>query len=329
MDTYGFYAKAAAQDAKPDLASGASGYFSAPSATLDPNLFDGDHLKSEVRAHIMVNLYDYLEKMHFNDIDSWLHVWLAGSGITYQWDADRGNGDLDVLFGISFSKFSQSNPGFAYLGEADFAAELNEGMKNGLWPKTAHTRFGGQDYEVTYFLNPGTGSDITQNLNPYAAYSLTTDSWTVKPPEVPQDPRSQFPAEWFDVAARDTQAARNIVSRYKELTTNLNAAETGSAAWHTSGADLQRIVAQASAMFDDIHSGRRAAFSPQGHGYADWNNFRWQSAKQSGAVQALHAITTVGVQARQDEERQLYGAPIDGAEVVLRRAAEAHNKEWN
>jgi len=320
---YSFYRRAAAASPEPSLEGGASGYFSAPADTLDPNLFNGERMKPEVRARIMVRLFEWLEANGFNGDHNWLHAWVAGSGVTYQWAASRGNGDLDVLFGIDFTKFLAANPDWHGTPETELAMHVNSRLKEDLWPLTAKTKFGSGHYEVTYFLNPGTGTDI-RNINAYAAYDLVNDKWSIRPPELPADPRTLYPHEWFDVADYDRAAADGLSSRYKALTARLSGAQEGSAAWHNAGADLHQVIAQASALFDDIHLGRRGAFAPQGHGYGDYRNFRWQQGKATGAVQALNAIATVGRQARAGEETEMYGAPIDPAEVVLARAALFH-----
>ena len=323
-----YLSSAAAANPDTSVSGGASGYFSSPSDTLDPNLFDGDVIKPEVRSRLVGELQDFLKvTMNLMDLDDWLTVWVAGSGISYQWDADRGNGDLDILFGVQWTRFLQRNPNWAGYSESDFAHEVNEKLKADVWPKTANTKFGSKSYEVTYFLNPGTGDNINTRLHPYAAYNLTTGEWTVRPPKLPSDPVSLYPSEWFTAAYGDTRAAQTLSSRYAEHLAALNGSTPGSPSWHTAGAMLNLVTAQAAALFEDIHGGRREAFSGQGNGYGDYHNFRWQVFKASGGVKAIHAITQVGVEALQDEQRATWGQIIDPAEVVLRRAAQAHNQD--
>lgn len=319
-----FFEKVTAGKPAPTTAGGASGYFSAPAQTLDPNLFDGNTLKSEVRQHILLTLRAWLdETMGVHDIWDWLHVWIAGSGVTYQWAASRGNGDLDVLFGIEFSKFARVNPGWRDRPEEDLAAEVNDGMKNSLWPGESQTRFGSQVYEVTYFWNPGTGSDI-RNIHPYAAIDVVTGEWAVPPPQLTEDPGAAFPREWYNQADHDSESAERLTRAYNEHLGKLGAADPGSVPWHNAGASLNLVVHTASLLFNDIHLGRRDAFGPQGHGYGDYTNFRWQYGKKTGAVKALHEIANVGEEARKDEETALWGGPIDGADVALRRAAQRY-----
>ncbi len=323
-----YLSSAAASTPDVSLSGGASGYFSPPSPELDPDLFAGDKIKPEVRNQLLNELYDYLQSsMNLGYVDTWLTVWVAGSGVSYQWDADRGNGDLDVLFGVDWTTFLQHNTGFAAFSESDFAALINEQLKRDVWPKTAALTFGNKVFEVTYFLSPGSGDHIADSIHPYAAYNLTTDEWTVRPPKLPGDPRTLYPAEWFTAAQGDTRAAQELSARYTGSLAQLQASTPGSPGWHNAGATLNLLTSQAAALFSDIHAGRREAFSGQGNGYGDYHNFRWQVAKQSGAVKSLHAITQVGVEALQDEQRATWGQIIDPAEVVLRRAAMAHNQD--
>jgi len=86
------------------------------------------------------------------------------------------------------------------------------------------------------------------------------------------------------------------------------------------------VVGQATALFDDIHTGRRAAFSAQGKGYGDYANMRWQRAKETGAIQKLHELTQVGSEAHKEEETRLYGQPIVPADEAIRRAMQSY---WN
>jgi hypothetical protein len=314
-----FYSAAAASSPAPSLEGGASGYFSPPSATLDPHLFDArEQIKHEVSNWLWGTLYFALEAYHLAGINSWLHAWLAGSGITYQWSADRGNGDLDVLFGVDYPQLLRHNPEYRGLSEAQFAAELDDWLRTNVWPRTSAKNFGGQTYEVTFYLNPGTGPDI-RNIHPYAALDLKSGEWVVRPPEVAPDPESMYPREWADAAGRDTSATSALADRYRALTVEVG---TGTAASRRNAeVRMREVTSQARALFDEIHLGRHEAFSGQGNGYGDWHNYRWQYAKRSGTINVLRAIAKTGDEARREEESALYGGPLSGADAVLRRAA--------
>ena len=90
-------------------------YFSAPAASLDPTLFEGRALRSWVRTGILATLNDFLG-LHYRHPELWAHPWLAGSGVSYQWQAAREPKDLDCLVGVDFVQFRKANPEFAGLG---------------------------------------------------------------------------------------------------------------------------------------------------------------------------------------------------------------------
>jgi hypothetical protein len=113
-----------------------------------------------------------------------------------------------------------------------------------------------------------------------------------------------------------------LTGRYQALAGQVG---TGTAATQRNNeVRLRQVTDTARALLDSIHTGRREAFGPQGNGYSDWHNFRWQAAKRAGTVQALHAIVQAGHQAREAEETALYGGPIAGASEALTRAALVH-----
>lgn len=315
-----FYAKAVASAPPPTMEGGASGYFSAPQDGLDPNLFDGTELRPDVRAWINRTLAAELAKLGLKYAARWTYVWLAGSGISYQWAADRGNGDLDVLFGVDYPSFLRANPDWGGMSEDQFANWLNDALRTDLWPRTAHQQFGGQAYEVTFYLNPGTGRDIT-NINPYAAYDLRGNRWTVTPPKVAADPASMYPQAWFNSAEMDVAQAQRLLERYGKHHLDLSGTSPGSPGWHNAGAALGLVTQQAQALWDEIHGGRHAAFQPGGHGYGDWANFRWQQAKRTGVVNALRGLVDVRETAGKLSDTELYGGPILSAEQALSRAA--------
>jgi hypothetical protein len=294
---------------QPMVTPGHSGYFSAPQHTLDPHLFDGEHLKPDIRRHLLHTLYSYWIKKYRAPV-SWSTVWLAGSGISYQWAGDRGNGDLDCLIGVNYVEFTLHNPDFEGMSEQDVDRILTDDLKANLWPQTAETDLNGQTYEVTYYVNNG-AEDIRQ-INPYAAYNVSTDQWTVKPPHLPQDPKSLYPKGFWQTFEGEKNRVNELVGRYNKLKGDSSV---------NGRAQLQLVVNQAKTMFDDIHLGRQNAFGPGGSGYGDWYNFRWQAHKQAGTMQALHSLATIESESRKAKEADLYGAPLDTAAEALTKAA--------
>ena len=296
---------------------GHSSYFEQPLPTLDPSLFDGHHLKDHVRQWLLLTLADGLaDSLDLAGVNEWLHAWLAGSGITYQWEG--GEGDLDVLFGVDMLRFVHWNPNFTGVPESAVAQWADGELKNKVWPKTAHTRFGQRVYEVTFFWNPGT-HDRIENIKPYAAYDLKSDTWAVEPPDLPADPAELYPAEWYKAAASDITSAQDILSRHHHLAQVLSTTDPSTATGRNAASEMARVRMSARAMFDDIHLGRRAAFGEQGHGYSDWHNFRWQHAKATGVVPALRYITEKAKAASDAEQTRLYGGPIDAADAIVTR----------
>jgi hypothetical protein len=246
---------------------------------------------------------------------------LAGSGISYQWAGDRGNGDLDVLFGLDFPKFYEDNPTYQGISESEFADLLNSDLKKSLWPTTAETNFHGQTYEVTYYLNPGTTAHSIAAIHPYAAYNLTADRWDITPPELPDDPRSLYPAEWHKTIEDEQKHASVLVDRYNLLRSQSAQTVENSPAWKNAMDSQKIVVEQAKALFDDIHLSRRNAFSQTGDGYSDFYNYRWQAHKEAGTVQALNTLATMDTEARKAQQTDLYGAPLDDAATALAKAA--------
>lgn len=280
---------------------GESGYFSEPTNTLDPFLFEGTHLLPDARERLTNLLLDYLAG-RYNNPRSWTRIWLAGSGISYQWSAARGNGDLDVLFGIDYDKFVNDNPEFAYDTRQEITDKIDSDLRSNLWPNTAHTPFYAHKYladtdiledvkyyEVTFFLNPGVDDSMNGilTIHPYAAYDLTSDEWTTKPAK-PGSPVFQHPAEFSEQADRNLEAAKSLVDRYNHLTREGASLNVGQEANNRRSKAL--VVAEASNLLDSIHLGRRAAFTGFGQGYGDFYNYQWQRAKQDGIVTALNQM---------------------------------------
>lgn len=274
-----------------------SGYFSSPSKELDPNLFEGDTLKEEVRTGLLNVLYSGLEdKVGLREPWNWVHAWLAGSGISYQWSADRGNGDLDVLFGVDFPRFLEDNPQFPRLDVSSVAHYVDKELKVKVWPQTSHYQIGNGAYEATFFWNASTGSDVS-NIHPYAAYSLTRGEWDKRPPELPEDPRTLYPQAWYDSADSDYHSALALQDLY-------NSGPTGKL----------RAMGAGNRLWKEIHEGRRAAFSETGKGYGDFANFRWQRAKETGAAETLRALSDYA-------EAQSPASLVPQPEDIITRAA--------
>lgn len=301
---------------------GGSGYFNPPDPTLDPHLFNGDVLRPEIRTWILRTLYGYWSTK-FHNPEAWSTAWLAGSGISYQWSGDRSNGDLDVLIGVDFPKFFDNNIDYVGLSETELADIWNTDFKTNLWPTTAATEFKApgelkQAYEVTFYVNPGS-TDI-RDIHPYAAYDVTHNQWTVKPPVLPQNPESLYPKDWWDYVNSEKTQADGLIARYNGLYNTLQGTHPSSPGWQNALSGMNLVLDQARALFDDIHLGRRKAFGPGGNGYGDLFNFRWQAHKRLGTMQALASLAKARHDALEANDTALYGAPIASPEQVLTQA---------
>ena len=302
------YSALVAQAHPVELEPSETSYFSSSLAGLDPRLFRDGKLIPSVRSSILRILLDHL-KNHYYSPESYIYVWLAGSGVSYQWTAARHPADLDCLIGVNYLKFRQSNPDYKALSDKQIADMFNEDFRTALHP---HTNNFLDAYELTFYVN--VRSDILA-IKPYAAYSLTNDDWTVQP-EVRKAPVNKV---WDLHVARDTSMTTSILSRYSKALSDIGAATTDTARRNAEYA-LQLAVQQGSALFDEIHHGRKAAFSPEGQGYSDIANYRWQAGKSSGSIQALKKLKEIGTNSRKEHERSTYGMELPSADTLIRRA---------
>ena len=284
-------------------------YFSAPNPGLDPRLFQNGRLIGAVRDGILSILFDHLHRHYYNP-EAYVHVWLAGSGVSYQWAANRTPADLDCLVGVDYVAFRRSNTEYKGLSNQEIASMFNDDFRNELYPLTENYL---DSFELTFYVN--VASDI-RTIQPYAAYSLTDDDWTVEPSE----PNIRPQLDWERKVARDESMTLEILERYSQALATIGGSTTASARINAEAA-LRLAVQQGAALFEDIHHGRGAAFSPSGQGYADYANYRWQAGKQSGAVQALKQLKDISTETRKKYEAETYGMELPSASVLVRRAA--------
>jgi hypothetical protein len=282
----------------------AGGFFSSPSDKLDPALFDGDVLRPKVHQKILNLLYKGLQDIGLKNPHQWVHAWLTGSAASFQW----GNGDLDILFAADLVDFLEANPQFPRLSVREVANYVDELLRTKVWPRTSSVNINGEVFEITFFWNALTGLDI-RNIHPYAAYNLNNDDWDVRPPELPEDPHVLYPREWYDIADADARQAQAIDRMASQ-------GPSGKlSAWSA-----------ARTMWESIHGGRHAAFSDTGRGYGDIHNFRWQAAKESGAVGILRRIVADADEYRASEQDRLYGTALPEPSDIITRAAMRYAK---
>lgn len=313
----------AARTTPQAVTAGASSYFTAPTASLDPNLFDkNERLKPSIRTWLSSTILDELGNKYHHPT-TWLHVWIAGSGASYQWSAARDPGDLDILLGVDYVLFREANIMLGGLSDLEIADSINEYLQQGLWTRTANQQVGSSHYEVTWYCNPRS-TDI-RAIHPYAAYDVLQNTWAVRPIDLPKaGPGEWFPKEFAAAADRDRAMATTIVGVYNEA---LSAANSGDEARQVTARTMLSVATrQATALFDEIHQGRHAAFDETGEGYRDYANYRWQAAKLQGVIGALKPIHDAGQEARKAVDLALYGQALQSTEHVRIEAATAGHR---
>jgi hypothetical protein len=288
-------------------------YFSTPTTTLDPNLFEGRALRGWARQGIVSMLNDFLG-LKFRHPELWAHPWLAGSGVSYQWNAARQPGDLDCLIGIDFIQFRKANPEFAGLSDAEIAEELNEEFRENLQLQTENWN----GYELTFYVNPR-ATDI-RSIKPYAAYDLKYDEWTVTPSPTQQATHNP---DWERVVNADSETAKQAANRFNGALQDIQMAQNEPMRRNAEN-KLTMAAAQANALYNDIHENRSIAFSPAGEGYGDFHNYRWQGAKRTGSINSLRKIRIYMKNSLQGKD--LYGVQLPDASTLIRRAATYRNK---
>jgi hypothetical protein len=241
----------------PDLPD--KGMFTRGKDILDPRIFEGDRMKAMVRDAVLSTLAGFWNPRYPN-WHQWANVYLAGSAASYWWDSDT---DLDILIGIDIEGLRQDRPQNVGVSEADICAHLDHELKTELDPLT--TSFLGQ-FIATFFVNPSS-YDIRE-IQPYAAYDITSDSWAVHPPLLPPDwgPR-YFPESWWHEVLDLSERIEDIMEMPEPERTQLGVA-----------------------LFDDLHTERNKAYSPLGRGWTDWGNFAWQALSQLHQLQRLYRL---------------------------------------
>lgn len=282
-------------------------YFSKPADELDPTLFRGDHLKDSIRRGVFSALEHYLAQ-HYSSPHSWTHIWLAGSGVSYLWQAARDPGDLDCLVGVDYPAFRRANQDYSGLADGEIQSILNDGLREDLWPLTS--RWHG--YELTFYALPG--ESIT-DLHPYAAYDVNDDGWTVHPSheaarEVPQ---------WDEISKIDANRTSEILGRYDKAIDQMSGASDPGL--RMDAVSTARTAAwEGSMLYDEIHTGRNKAFSPEGNGFQDFHEYRYKAAKGTGVIKALGTLKDAIKGIQDDDDDEKYGGLPDARHTLIMAA---------
>lgn len=303
------YYEAIANAAKEtSLSEQDTSYFSRPSTELDTRILRNNKLVPAVREGILTLLINHLE-LGYNEPTAWVTAYLAGSGVSYQWAAHREPADLDCLVSVDYVQFRQSNKEYKGWSDKEIAAEINQGFRNELHPRSES--FMGA-YELTFYVNV---NPHIEDLKPYAAYSVTDNKWVVPP----TDEEIMYDPEWELASLRDKEAAKTILTRYTQAMEQVKSAPHNAARINAEYA-LAHAVNQGSSLFEDIHGSRSNAFSPGGSGYADFANYRWQAAKRSGVIGAMKELHGVANEAASKFSTETYGMELPDTSTLLRRA---------
>jgi 2'-5' RNA ligase len=226
-------------------------YWGPNSAQNDQRLFQGDHLRPEVRQDILDRVGGVLGA--YDGWEKWTRVYFAGSQAAQWLDQNgQGNGDFDILIGIDFEEFRDRNPRFEEMEDAEIANTLTEE----LWTKanakeyyfTLHDGRSVGPFDRTFFVSPRAW-DI-KALHPYAAYNVTSDDWAVHPLQVPKDwDARRLPESYWGYAEALLAEIKAIGQLPPE--------------------ERHRMAAN---LWEELHSHRSDAFSDGGHGLFDLSN---------------------------------------------------------
>lgn len=244
-----------------------------PTHGLDRRLFDGEHLKPDVRRYILETLGEFWKGRHGVDWDEWARVYFAGSEAS-EWTSEtlEGNGDFDVLIGVDYDAYRghQSTSGPQKTDE-EITDELNaelrmldEKTKNVMIPVDGE-RVG--PFQATWYVNHDS-LDI-RKIKPYAAYDVTNNVWAVKPPHLESWSIQDFPEgkAFLDEAHAVAAYVRAIMEMPEPYRSQ-----------------------QGNALWEHLHSDRSRAFGPQGEGWYDPGNALEKYLDQLGLWEQLAAI---------------------------------------
>lgn len=297
MDVYDLLARRALPVA---LTPSPTSYFSDPHTSLDPDIFDGMTMRPAFRREQLQDVMRFLTA-HWSNPETWCHLWLAGSSASYQWadSVGRERGDLDLLIGVEYQQFRRANPGFTGVSDEQISRYMNQVFQafNGPYSR----------YDRTLYSNPG-ATDI-RSIHPYAAYDIREGEWTVPP-----DPDARAPHDpvLAAAAAKFTGRASVAVGAYSSALDSYKGAQDPARRLNAA-IQLRHAADAAASLYEEVHHGRRLAFTGSGLGYSDPHQYLWAAGKASGAVGALRAIA--------DERKAVYDNPDADVDRVLLEAA--------
>lgn len=128
---------------------------------LNPELWDGDKLKSDVKKTLNKIANDFFETLKLPKSVKILDILFTGSLANYNWSKYS---DIDLHILIDFSKLN---------GNKDFVKNSFDSQKN-MWNLKHDVTI--HDYDVELYVQ-----DIKEKLMATAVYSIVNDEWIEKP----------------------------------------------------------------------------------------------------------------------------------------------------
>lgn len=232
---------------------------------LDTRIWEDERLKEPVRTDIMASFDAFCVRHGYVGHEVWSKVIFFGSEAS-GWTSKtlRGNNDFDLSIGLHYPRFRESNPGFRDTADDQIAAELTQQMHAEL--NDPQKRFPGIEgvWDETWFANL-LGWDIRM-IRPYAAWDVVTETWIVRPPDLPDWSMASFPEGQglADEVHGIILMAEGILKMPEPYRT-----QNGSALW------------------EFVHRNRSDAFGPQGEGWWDARNAVEKALDQKGLMQEL------------------------------------------
>jgi hypothetical protein len=236
-----------------------------PTFGLDTRLFDGEHLRPQVRVDVITHFDTFCHEHGYEGWHRWAKVVFFGSEAS-EWTSKKlvGNGDFDLSIGLHYQALRATVPSFAGVADDIIRAGFTEQMHAEL--NDPEHRFPGIEgvYDQTWFANLQ-GWDIAR-IKPYAAYDVVEGSWIVKPPELPDWSMADFPeGPGMEEAVRGIiELAEGYLKMPEPYRT-----QNGAALW------------------EFVHSNRSDAFGPNGEGWWDSRNVVEKALDQKGLMQQL------------------------------------------
>lgn len=222
-----------------------------PTYGLDHRLFTGEKLKPEVRTAVLARLGPVIEPLLGEDWKRYTKVYLAGSEAS-EWTSEtlEGNGDFDTLIGVDYDHIG-GEPGIPVAGmdDDDINDLLNKALRENYNASPWKAPFGG-DWDLTGYCNAGS-YDI-RRIKPYAAYNITDDEWSVRPPHLPDWSIEKLP-EGGDNLLAEAEGYAAVIEAISKMPEPFR-------------------TQQGKALWKHLHSDRGRAFSDEGEGWLDPGN---------------------------------------------------------